>query len=53
LESSPQAVIPAHAGIQNKNELLSLLKQGVAFENALHGFRQNSGKAFDCNLGPE
>jgi hypothetical protein len=52
-EPPPRPVIPAKAGIQNKNWLLSLLKQGLAFNKALHGFRQNSGMDFDSVIGPE
>jgi hypothetical protein len=29
------------------------LKQGFAFNKALHGFRQNSGKGFNSDIGPE
>jgi hypothetical protein len=59
-------VIPAYAGIQNKNWLLSLLgmapqwkrplphcNRAKAFNSALHGFRQNSIKGFNRAIGPE
>jgi hypothetical protein len=29
------------------------MKLGPAFNNAVHGFRQNSGKSFDGVIGPE
>jgi hypothetical protein len=60
LEAAPQVVIPAKAGIQNKNGPLSFLeqplplsKQAAAFNYAALGFRQNSGIAFDGGIGPE
>jgi hypothetical protein len=46
-------VIPAKAGIQNKNWLLSFLKQALALNKAVHGFRQNSGKGFNSGIRPE
>jgi hypothetical protein len=49
----PRPVIPAKAGIQHKNGPLSLLKQGIALNRAVHGFRQNSGKGFNNDNGPE
>jgi hypothetical protein len=46
-------VIPAYAGIQNRIGLLSLLKQNLALNRAVHGFRQNSVKGFDTGIRPE